>query len=718
MMRSAQPISLFSRALWRVLPAIVLVQALIGWLAWTAMQGLVSTELEERLNRQAEQYAQLIAFKLKAVIDTAVSVAENDLVVNGIMDAQGREHYLSVFFETAKVPGLGDAEVTLADYRGRRIASNRSDVDYEASTWLEAVLSGAVWHEVGVSGLLAAAPVMIADRGEGMVIIHFDPAQLAALLAIPVRTDAVSVLTAHGDPLYRSNAEFALSSREESGVHSTWAMTSSGIPGFDGLTLLAAEKRATALATVDRLGLFLATTMVLSIAAVVVAIFKTAFISTRPIRRLIDGIETITRTGSLEKEVRPEGARELHQLANAFNRMLQSLRATTASRDELQRMNQALDRAKAKLEESEIRFQLAVEGSSVGIWDWDARTGALFWSDRLKAMVGVTDETPVPDISSFEARLHPDDRDRVTERKRRHLAGEGDYDVETRLRKEDGSYIWLLLRGQAVWDTDGNVIRLAGSADDISERKAVALELDRRAQELERSNRELDDFAHIASHDLKEPLRAIANHASFLLEDYSDRLDDEGERRLHRLIKLSQRMEKLIADLLFYSRIRDGDQPRQSVDLNDVIADVELGLADFMRQRNARLSLPTPLPKVTAAGPHMATVFQNLIVNGIKYNDSKEKIIEVGFDANGDQTSDIANPVFHVRDNGIGIDDAFRDDVFRIFKRLNSEKAYGEGTGAGLTFVKKIVEYHGGGIWLESSPGKGTTFFFTLDGGG
>jgi light-regulated signal transduction histidine kinase (bacteriophytochrome) len=110
----------------------------------------------------------------------------------------------------------------------------------------------------------------------------------------------------------------------------------------------------------------------------------------------------------------------------------------------------------------------------------------------------------------------------------------------------------------------------------------------------------------------------------------------------------------------------------------------------------------------------MMTVFQNLITNAIKYNDSEEKIIEIGADDGGDHTADVSGPVFHVRDNGIGIDDAFKDEVFRIFKRLNAEKAYGEGTGAGLTFVKKIIENHGGKIWLESAPGEGTTFYFTL----
>ena len=204
---------------------------------------------------------------------------------------------------------------------------------------------------------------------------------------------------------------------------------------------------------------------------------------------------------------------------------------------------------------------------------------------------------------------------------------------------------------------------------------------------------------------------------AFCWRTTATKLEEDGANRLDRLIKLSRRMEKLISDLLFYSRIRKGVVGSEQVDLNAIIADIELSLADMMRQRNARLVLPRPLPIVVAVKPHMMTVFQNLIANAIKYNDSEEKIIEVGFAEGGGHEDVLPGPVFHVRDNGIGIDDAHKEDVFRIFRRLNAEKTYGEGTGAGLTFVKKIIENHGGKIWLESEPGKGTTFFFTLDGG-
>lgn len=246
------------------------------------------------------------------------------------------------------------------------------------------------------------------------------------------------------------------------------------------------------------------------------------------------------------------------------------------------------------------------------------------------------------------------------------------------------------------------------------ELKAQAVVLQRANEELTRSNRDLDDFAYIASHDLKEPLRASHNHAKFLIEDYADRLEDEGLKRLNRIIKLCQRMEQLIADLFYYSRLGRGHQTAENLDLNTVIADVGTSLAETLKQQNARISADPKLPTIVGHPAHIGALFQNLILNGVKYNDAKDKVVEVGVDK--DHAGKSADRVvIFVRDNGIGIGDAFHDQIFSIFKRLNSEKAYGEGTGAGLTFVKRIVENHEGQIWLESTPGEGTTFYVTLE---
>jgi signal transduction histidine kinase len=245
---------------------------------------------------------------------------------------------------------------------------------------------------------------------------------------------------------------------------------------------------------------------------------------------------------------------------------------------------------------------------------------------------------------------------------------------------------------------------------ELAERRRAEEELARSNEELHQSNKELDDFAYIASHDLKEPLRGIHNFASFLLEDYADKLDDEGRSKLETLTRLTRRMETLIDSLLHFSRLGRVDLAIDTVDLNEVVEEVLDGLGITVKETATEVRIPRPLPAVRADRARVGEIFHNLVINAMKYNDKERKWIEIGFlDAVDGQP-----PVFYVRDNGIGIQEKHFDSVFRIFKRLHGRDKFGGGTGAGLTIVKKIVERHSGKIWVESIYGEGTTFYFTL----
>ncbi|XHR81412.1 MAG: ATP-binding protein [Gloeotrichia echinulata GP01] len=227
--------------------------------------------------------------------------------------------------------------------------------------------------------------------------------------------------------------------------------------------------------------------------------------------------------------------------------------------------------------------------------------------------------------------------------------------------------------------------------------------------ELERSNSELDAFAYIASHDLKEPLRGIHNYSNFLIEDYGTILNEEGKAKLQSLIRLSQRMEDLINSLLHFSRLGRVELSRQQNDINMIVSGILDLLSARIEETGVEIRIPRPLPTVYCDRVQVGEVFSNLITNAIKYNDRTEKLIEIGY------IDDSPQPItFYIRDNGIGIREKHFDAIFRIFKRLHSQSKYSEGTGAGLTIAKKIVELHGGTIWVESTYGQGSTFYFTL----
>jgi len=225
------------------------------------------------------------------------------------------------------------------------------------------------------------------------------------------------------------------------------------------------------------------------------------------------------------------------------------------------------------------------------------------------------------------------------------------------------------------------------------------------------ANKELDEFAYIASHDLKEPLRGIHNYASFLKEDHAHRLDEEAMRYIDRIQHLTERMADLIEHLLAYSRLGYLELAREPVDTDAVVDAVVEDLKPLLASKEVELRRTGRLPVVEGDATRIRQVFQNLIVNAVKYNDKPLKWVEVGCDNNR------VPPLFYVRDNGIGIAPHHQDAVFQIFKRLHEQNKYGGGAGAGLTITRKIIERHGGRIWLESVPGEGTIFHFTLSNG-
>lgn len=232
-----------------------------------------------------------------------------------------------------------------------------------------------------------------------------------------------------------------------------------------------------------------------------------------------------------------------------------------------------------------------------------------------------------------------------------------------------------------------------------------AAELQARAEQLDLINRELDDFTFVASHDLKEPLLGIRGYCEILLEDYEDKLDLDGRQRLNALTRMCTRLEESIESLLAYSRVGQTESLGDSVDLNVVAAEVLETLRPVIGSSEGVVSVAS-LPTVKGNAALIGKVFSNLISNGLKFNRNSRPRVRVGC-AGG------SPPVIFVRDNGIGIASEHHEEIFAIFRRLHSRREY-EGSGAGLTIVRKIVESHGGQVWLESELGRGTAFYFTL----
>ncbi len=261
-----------------------------------------------------------------------------------------------------------------------------------------------------------------------------------------------------------------------------------------------------------------------------------------------------------------------------------------------------------------------------------------------------------------------------------------------------------------IYNGEGVIIGASKVMRDITQQKVSEEGMAELLSALRRSNQELDDFAYIASHDLKEPLRGLSNNAIFLREDCEGKLDAQAEKRIGRMMFLCERMERLVNDLLNFSRLGRQQLAVQPTDLNEVVRDITAMMETTLAEAGATVSMPAPLPTIICDRTRITEALRNLITNAVKYNDKAHKRIEIG------STELQGERVFYVKDNGIGIAAAQHDEVFRIFRRLNDEDAAAQGSGVGLTFVKKIIERHHGRIWIESVVGEGTVFYFTIHG--
>ena len=228
-------------------------------------------------------------------------------------------------------------------------------------------------------------------------------------------------------------------------------------------------------------------------------------------------------------------------------------------------------------------------------------------------------------------------------------------------------------------------------------------------QELQRSNAELDSFAYAASHDLKEPLRGIHNYSTILTRTLSGKLTDEESGRLQTIGRLTQRMEDLINSLLSYSQIGRAELAMRKNDLNEILKSAVDSVRTRLDESGTQLECLTELPTLVCDRVQVTEVFTNLISNAVKYNESSSKRITISA-----APAKSGPLVISVRDNGIGISKENQQNIFKIFKRLHAKEKYGGGTGTGLTIAAKIIERHGGRIWVESNPGEGSVFHFTL----
>jgi len=356
--------------------------------------------------------------------------------------------------------------------------------------------------------------------------------------------------------------------------------------------------------------------------------------------------------------------------------------------------------------QSKRRYRIVSEFAA----DWN------YWQDLDKEMLYVSPACedisgyPPPDFYKssdlLDSIIHPEDRPLWATHNQEELTEKGPGHLEFRLFARDGEVRWVSHFCKPVHDPHGKFLGVCGSNRDITQQKRAEEAVEVKTQELLRSNAELEQFAYVASHDLQTPLRAISGYLNLLTKRYDGKLDADGDRFIQRTHANVLRMQRLINDLLTYSRLTTRAHSFQPTDCNQVVHEVVEMLQPVIEESGARVTHES-LPTILADGGQLLQLFQNLIGNAIKFRDHRPP--EVRVDA---QRTD-QGWLFSVKDNGIGMDPQYGERIFLIFQRLHTMDQY-PGTGIGLAICKKIVERHGGQIWVESKAGEGATFKFLI----
>jgi PAS domain S-box-containing protein len=368
--------------------------------------------------------------------------------------------------------------------------------------------------------------------------------------------------------------------------------------------------------------------------------------------------------------------------------------------------------AERELRESEARFRSLTELSSDWYWEQDEYYRFTAFSPGMIENAGIS-----PDMflgsTRWDARIVGMSPADWASHKAMLDSRRPFHDLEYGRVDADGKVRYLSTSGHPVFDESGRFIGYRGVGRDITERKtaeaalqAAHEDLERKARELARSNAELEQFAYVASHDLQEPLRMISSYTQLLERRYAGKLDDDAREFMQFIVGGAARMKQLIEDLLAYSRVGTRTRPLQVLSMQGVFDRAVSNLRAAIEASGAVVTAGD-LPSVLGDEVQLVQLLQNLVGNAIKFRGDQPPRIHV------DAVESDADWHFRVRDNGIGIEPAYFDRIFMVFQRLHTRDEY-DGTGIGLAICNKVVDRHGGRLWVESTPGAGSTFLFTL----
>lgn len=447
----------------------------------------------------------------------------------------------------------------------------------------------------------------------------------------------------------------------------------------------------------DRIALYGSTVLAVLLGSGIIAYVLSSrlrFLVEKPIAALVSATTSVSRTGDYGIRAEKLSGDELGLLTDRFNQMLARIEQRE---NDLKRAISDRETALREVERERERFRFMADSMPQKIFTANPAGEVDYFNAQWLEYVGV----PFERIRAWgwTQFVHPDDLEENL-RAWRHAIETGEpFHFEHRFLRADGTWRWHLSRARPMRDAGGRILMWIGSNTEIQEQKE-------KEAELRRVNEDLQQFAYSASHDLQEPIRNVAVYSEIVAARYSDQLDSDGRQFLEFIHEGGRRLAVLVGDLLAYTRASMAELTETPVSSSAVLEASLSNLSEAIRESGAAVTWDA-LPEVHMGEAHLQQVFQNLIGNAIKYKSASQPRICVSARQAGDLW------LFSVQDNGIGIDPKYKERIFGVFKRLHHDRKY-SGTGIGLAICQRVIERYGGRIWVDSEPGLGATFYFTI----
>lgn len=692
-----KPRKLLHQVLIRVLPIAVLVLFSVWYGAKSLIYDAVHNELIEKLEREADFGAETLAARLDTLIGGLRGVAENDLVVNSILDTSSRAAYIPTYMQSLRLPGPKRAKISLTDYRGRLIASNTTDIELSAFFLAQSSLKDH-YMRLDETGATFAVPVMIDNRQEGAVVVRYNGIALQKLLSVSSRTEVAAVFH-YGRMVQSSNWPVALDKlASANGETDDCVVRGSPLPGYPELRYVVAEPIGTALATANRIELIMFGALALVLFALVTGLVLTALLTTRPLVAFAREIKAIGDDGDLDRHVGSAGYAEFDHLSASFNQMLAHLRKVLVSHDALDRENQARKAAEQALRRSEKRYRSMVDASARGILICSADE-VLFANQSGAHMLGYDAPEKLSGVAKVSDLFGKEFRNAL---KKQMLtldeAAQQPLTLESRRRLEGGAERWF--ESVSVPTTWQGLEAVQVSLSDITERK-----------QLERMKSE---FVSIVSHELRTPLTSLSGSLGLIQSGTLGELPEQVQPLIAIAHRNTERLAALVNDILDVEKIEAGEMEfhMAPIELVDLCAEALTENAFYGAKYGVTFDFMPELHGAWVKGDRdrLLQILANLLSNAAKFSPQGSAVVlKISEPADGRLRVSVI-------DRGPGIPADKHDTVFEKFKQVDSSDSRAkEGTGLGLPICQSIAENHGTRIEIASVAGEGATFYFDMN---